>query len=328
VVKYWYSIDNGVNWIDPTNTITIENLSNGVDYSMWYFAVTYTGNSPTFVANVSPVQGAASAPTITGITPATDGSTLAVAFTDPTSTGTSAITNYTYTINNGLAYTVFSPAQTVSPLTIGNTALGNTYYVAIAAINSSGVGDTSSMVSVLTFVPCFARGTKIRTDKGYRSIETLRRGDMVQTLEHAYVAIHTIGRRAVIPARDAATRTPNHLYRCSPNVFEEVFEDLVMTGYHAALQPSLLPPMEAKVRALYNGKVFITEDMYRVPICLDERATVFIPPGDTDTEFEIFNFALEAKDRYTNYGVYANGLLVESSSIRYMTELAGMNRID
>jgi titin len=323
VVKYWYSIDDGINWIDPTNTIVIENLSNGVDYSMWYYAVTYTGTSPTYVANVSPTQGAPSAPTIVTITPATDGTTLSVAFTAPASTGTSAITNYTYTTNNGSLYTVFNPVQMTSPLTISNTALGATYYVAIAAINGSGVGDTSAMVTVMTFVPCFARGTKIRTDKGYRCIETLRPGDMVETLKHKYVPIHTIGRRAVIPPRYDA-RTPDHLYLCSPNAYKEVFEDLVMTGYHARLQRSLLPPMEAKVRALYDGKVFTTEDMYRVPICLDDRATVFIPDTDAAAEFDIYNFALEADDRYVNYGVYANGLLVESTSIRYMLELSQM----
>jgi hypothetical protein len=134
--------------------------------------------------------------------------------------------------------------------------------------------------------------------------------------------IHTIGRRAVIPPRDKSERTPNHLFRCSPGAFAEIFEELIMTGYHARLQPELSPELETNVRAVYDGDVYITDDMYRVPICLDDRAAVFIP--DTDAEFDIYNFALEADDRYINYGVYANGLLVESSSIRYMTELAGM----
>jgi hypothetical protein len=219
---------------------------------------------------------------------------------------------------------VFAPEQTTSPLTISGTSLGVSYYVAIAAINSSGVGDTSTMVSVSTFVPCFARGTKILTNKGYRRIETLRAGDMIETLKHKFVAIHTIGRRGVYPPRDKTQRTPTHLFRCSPNAFAELFEDLVMTGYHARLQPSLLPDLEAKVRAVYDGEVYLTEDMYRIPICLDDRATVFIPDNDPDDEFEIFNFALDADDRFVNYGVYANGLLVESSSIRYMTELSQM----
>jgi hypothetical protein len=324
VIKYWYSIDYGVNWIDPTNEIVIANLTNGVTYSMWYYAVTFTGASPIYVAEVSPVQGAADAPTIVSITPSTDGTTLSVEFTAPAYTGSSAITNYTYTKNNGGLYTAFSPAQTTSPLTISGTALDATYKVAIAAINGSGVGSTSTVVTVLTFVPCFAKGTKILTNKGYRRIETLRPGDMVETLKHKFLAIHTIGRRGVIPPRDVVNRTPNHLYRCSPNVFPELFEDLVMTGYHAVLQSTLPPALETKVREMYKGDVYITEDMYRVPVCLYPRAKVFIPDGDAETEFEIFNFALEAEDRYVNYGVYANGLKVESTSIRYMEDLSQM----
>jgi hypothetical protein len=59
-----------------------------------------------------------------------------------------------------------------------------------------------------------------------------------------------------------------------------------------------------------------------VPVCTDDRATV-VP---TEGEFDIYNFALEATDPYINYGVYANGLLVESSSIRFMTDLAQMEK--
>jgi hypothetical protein len=321
VVKYWYTIDEGLNWIDPTNEIVIENLSNGVAYSMWYYAVTFTGSSPTYVADLTPAQGTPGAPTIGSITPATDGTSLSVAFAAPTSTGTSAITNYTYTIDNGSTYVVCAPAQTTSPLEIVGTALDNTYYVAIAAINDSGVGDTSTMVSALTFVPCFARGTKILTSKGYKRIETLRAGDLVDTLAHGMVPIHTIGWRMVVPARTLDERTPDHLYRCTPAAYPEVFEDLVLTWFHAVLHNTLHEPLESEVRAMYEGEVYMTEDMYRVPICLDPKAEVFVP---AEEEFEIYNFALESEDRYENFGVRANGLLVESTSIRYMEELSGM----
>jgi hypothetical protein len=54
---------------------------------------------------------------------------------------------------------------------------------------------------------------------------------------------------------------------------------------------------------------------------LDHRAAPLDAPHRTVT---IWHFALEHDNIYKNYGVYANGLLVESSSIRYMTELSGM----
>jgi len=68
------------------------------------------------------------------------------------------------------------------------------------------------------------------------------------------------------------------------------------------------------------GDVYITDDKYRLPACLDENATVFETPG----EYTIYHFALENADYYMNYGVFACGLLVESSSKRYMKECSQM----
>lgn len=52
-------------------------------------------------------------------------------------------------------------------------------------------------------------------------------------------------------------------------------------------------------------------------MCLAELAQ---PYNEVD-EFVIWHFALENDSYYENYGVYANGLLVETTSIRYMKEI-------
>ena len=57
--------------------------------------------------------------------------------------------------------------------------------------------------------------------------------------------------------------------------------------------------------------------------CLDERAEPYLEEG----LFNIWHFALENNDYYMNYGIYANGLLVETSSKRYMKEHSGMELI-
>jgi hypothetical protein len=49
---------------------------------------------------------------------------------------------------------------------------------------------------------------------------------------------------------------------------------------------------------------------------VDERTTVYEVAG----VHKIYHFALENEDYYMNYGVYANGLLVESTSKRFMDE--------
>ena len=42
----------------------------------------------------------------------------------------------------------------------------------------------------------------------------------------------------------------------------------------------------------------------------------------------IYHIALEHADYYMNYGVYANGLLVETTSKRYLKELSDMILIE
>jgi hypothetical protein len=43
--------------------------------------------------------------------------------------------------------------------------------------------------------------------------------------------------------------------------------------------------------------LYITENRYRLPACVDERATVYKIPGN----YNIFHFALEYEDKFMNY---------------------------
>lgn len=47
-------------------------------------------------------------------------------------------------------------------------------------------------------------------------------------------------------------------------------------------------------------------------------------PYEKTGRFDIWHIALEHEDPYMNYGVYANGLLVETTSIRFLYELSNM----
>jgi len=74
---------------------------------------------------------------------------------------------------------------------------------------------------------------------------------------------------------------------------------------------------------LVNKGIYITDDKYRLPACVDERAQLYEKSGT----FTIYHLALENDDYYMNYGIYANGLLVETSSKRYMRELSNMEML-
>jgi hypothetical protein len=71
---------------------------------------------------------------------------------------------------------------------------------------------------------------------------------------------------------------------------------------------------------LNNGRFFATDDKHRLPACVDERASVYEKEGF----FTIYHLALDNEDYYMNYGIYANGLLVETCSKRYLKELSKM----
>ena len=73
-----------------------------------------------------------------------------------------------------------------------------------------------------------------------------------------------------------------------------------------------------------NGNTYVTDGKYRLPACADERTSVY----DTEGNYTIYHLALENDDYYMNYGIYANGLLVESCSKRYLKELSGMTLIE
>ena len=86
-----------------------------------------------------------SAPTIGSIT-AADGS-LSVAYTGSTSNGGAAITNYEYSIDDGVSWVTPSPASTTSPLVISSLTNGTTYPVKLRARNSAGPGTASTAVN-------------------------------------------------------------------------------------------------------------------------------------------------------------------------------------
>ena len=68
----------------------------------------------------------------------------------------------------------------------------------------------------------------------------------------------------------------------------------------------------------------VTDDKYRLPACADLRASVY----ETTGTYTIYHLSLENDDYYMNYGIYANGLLVETSSKRYMKEQSGMKLLE
>lgn len=71
---------------------------------------------------------------------------ISVAFTAPTSDGGSEITNYEYTLNDGVTWTAFDPAETTSPVIIEPLPAVETT-VKLRAVNAVGAGPASAAVT-------------------------------------------------------------------------------------------------------------------------------------------------------------------------------------
>ena len=88
-----------------------------------------------------------------------------------------------------------------------------------------------------------------------------------------------------------------------------------MTGFHSILVDEFMGDEEREAtKKVLGGKIFVTDNKYRLPVCVDERSEIYGKNGTTI----IYHFALENDDERMNYGVFANGLLVESCSKRMM----------
>jgi hypothetical protein len=171
-----------------------------------------------------------------------------------------------------------------------------------------------------TFV-CFKEDSKILTENGYIPIQDLRKGDLIKTIKHGYVAIDTIAFREVYNPI-CEERIKDKLYVCTNKEYSEVFEDLIISGCHAILVDRFKEGEREKTSQVL-GRIFVTDNKYRLPACVDERAKPYEKEGKTI----IYHLALENKDYFMNYGIYANGLLVETCSKRYLKELSKMTVI-
>jgi hypothetical protein len=200
-----------------------------------------------------------------------------------------------------------------SPLEL--SVSNNVIYVANLANNNLISGYIAR--SAQNGVACFKENTKILTDKGYIPIQNLRQGAMVKTVRNGFKPISLIGKSNIYHSFNSDKQ--NQLYKCSTDQYPELFEDLIMTGSHAILVGSFKNDERERTQEFYK-KIFVTDNNYRFPVCLDNRSSVYEKEG----KYTIYHIALENDNNYMNYGIYANGLLVESTSKNFMKNKSNM----
>jgi hypothetical protein len=218
-----------------------------------------------------------------------------------------------YGINGTLIKTNFANINYYYFSSIAFDSNNKMYYLSYNSIPEIRILTSTSTMA------CFYEDTKILTDIGYRPIKELQKGDLIKTLKHEYIPINMIGMRQIYNVA-SNERIKDQLYKCSNDNYPEVFEDLLITGCHSILVDNFTNEEQKNMTIEINKKIFVTDGKYRLPASADLRASIYDKSGICN----IYHLALENDDYYMNYGIYANGLLVETCSKRYLKELSNM----
>jgi len=185
------------------------------------------------------------------------------------------------------------------------------------------VYDNTQESNVTTFslnvnVLCFKEDSKILclvdNEEKYIPIQHIKVGDLVKTYLHGYKKVEVIG-SSIIYNSGNSKRIKDRLYKYTQENYPEVTDELVITGGHSVLVDELSE--EQKELTEKYWKIFHkTDDKYRLLSVVNDKAIPYEKPG----EFNIYHFALESDNESLNFGIYANGLLVESCCKRILTK--------
>ena len=231
-----------------------------------------------------------------------------------------------YSVDSGQTWSESSgPIDTVNQYVRYLTGLSGIMSTSTNLYHTSDGGNNWVLAQSPPPIPppiCFKEGSKILTEKGYIAVQDLRNGDLIKTVSSGFKKIEHVGYSKMYNNVNEI-RSNNKLYRCSTSEYPELSEDLIITGCHAILIKNFKDQEQIEKTQEVLGKIYITDKHYRLPACVDERTKIFEEEG----VHTIWHFSLEHSDYFMNYGVYANGLLVETTSNRMMVELSGMTLV-
>ena len=152
ITGYEYTIDGGTTWVTAgavtSSPLTITGLNNGTIYTVQIRAVNAQGSGTASDPVISKPYTVPGAPVITEVE--MSGSEATVEYTTPATDGGQSITSYEYSIDNGDSWVSTNSAAVMS-VQITNLVEGETYQIAVRAVNSAGAG-SSAMVSTLSVV--------------------------------------------------------------------------------------------------------------------------------------------------------------------------------
>jgi hypothetical protein len=187
------------------------------------------------------------------------------------------------------------------------------YIVYVRPTGAGGFLNTLKTFEIIAEPICFNANTKISCLKNNTEtnieVQNLKKGDLVKTVRNGYLPVNAVGKSICYNPKNNE-RTKSRMYRLKKEKYSELKEDLIITGCHSILVSSLTDEKYDEIK-IKNGRIYVTDGMYRLPTYLDDKSDIY---ADEYGDISVYHVAL-GEDENRNYGIYANGLLVESCFI-------------
>lgn len=164
----------------------------------------------------------------------------------------------------------------------------------------------------LTYSICFKEDSEILclidNKETYVKIQDMKPNMLVKTYNEGYVPIYSIGWfHLTNEVNEDGNRHPNGLFELTKEKYPQLTNNLVLTGRHSILVKDLNKEEIIDHSFHKNWKI---QEHYKLPCFANKNAIQYQENG----LFKIWSFCLKADDSSKNFGIYANGLLVESTN--------------
>lgn len=157
----------------------------------------------------------------------------------------------------------------------------------------------------------FVEGTMILCKVGdveqYVAVQDLRKGSLVKTLK-GFRAVDIVGSRSVV-IPESADRSADRLYTLSKDKFPALTQDVTVSGRRGILIDHATDA-DKRCTIATMGHLCMIDKKFCLPVCAHADADLSSIVGAVT----LYNFSLEARDLREVHSVYANGLLMDSSS--------------
>ena len=180
---------------------------------------------------------------------------------------------------------------------------------------------------------CFSRGTLIKCylnrKERYIPIENIEQGTWVRTYNNEFKRV-----KYILNSKSNGTEkhSMTNLYCMRKEKSPDLLCDLYVTGGHAILYDKLTAKQQKNMTTIDN---YCKKNEIKYDMTIDGKFKL-IAFYDTNFEevkkeqpIEIYHIVLENKNKERNYGIYANGILVESTEeINVARTKGNMNSIN